>query len=81
MDDVPIASRDPCAGRRLWIGGVAMVTTGLLPAVRRFKSPAERIAFFVTIERRFAWQACLLQPAHRCGVASARPKRSALLAC
>lgn len=41
----------------LWIGGVAMVTTVLLPAVRRFKSASERIAFFDMIERRFAWQA------------------------
>jgi uncharacterized membrane protein len=41
----------------LWIGGVAMVTTILLPAVRRFKSAEERITFFETIERRFAWQA------------------------
>jgi len=41
----------------LWIGGVAFVTTVLLPAVRRLKSPAERVAFFEEIERRFAWQA------------------------
>jgi uncharacterized membrane protein len=41
----------------LWIGGVAMVTTILLPAVRRLKSGEERIVFFESIERRFAWQA------------------------
>ena len=41
----------------LWIGGVAMVTTVLLPAVRRFKSAEERVAFFERVERRFAWQA------------------------
>lgn len=41
----------------LWIGGVAMVTTVLLPAVRRMKAPRERVAFFETIESRFAWQA------------------------
>ena len=41
----------------LWIGGVAMVTTVVLPAVRRFKSAAERLAFFDAIERRFARQA------------------------
>jgi uncharacterized membrane protein len=41
----------------LWIGGVAFVTTVLLPAVRRLKSPAERVAFFEEVERRFAWQA------------------------
>ena len=41
----------------LWIGGVAFVTTVLLPAVRRMKTPAERVAFFESVERRFAWQA------------------------
>ncbi|MEC9483390.1 MAG: hypothetical protein UMU75_08740 [Halomonas sp.] len=40
----------------LWIGGVAMVTTVLLPAVKRFKSEAERVAFFEKVEARFAWQ-------------------------
>ena len=41
----------------LWIGGVAFVTTVLLPAVRRMKTPAERVAFFESVEQRFAWQA------------------------
>lgn len=41
----------------LWIGGVAMVTTVLLPAVARFADPAERVSLFEQIERRFAWQA------------------------
>lgn len=41
----------------LWIGGVAFVTTVLLPAVRNFKTPVERVAFFDAIERKFAWQA------------------------
>lgn len=41
----------------LWIGGVAFVTTVLLPAVRRMTTPAERAAFFESVERRFAWQA------------------------
>lgn len=40
----------------LWIGGVAMVTAVLLPAIRRFKAPEERVAFFEEIERRFAAQ-------------------------
>jgi uncharacterized membrane protein len=40
----------------LWIGGVAMVTTVLLPAARRLKTPAERVAFFEEIERDFAAQ-------------------------
>lgn len=41
----------------LWIGGVAMVTLVLLPAVRRFKTPQEQVAFFEQLEGRFAAQA------------------------
>jgi len=41
----------------LWIGGVAMVTTVLLPAAKRMKTPAERVMFFETVERGFALQA------------------------
>ncbi len=41
----------------LWIGGVAFVTTVLLPAVRRMKTPEERVAFFEEVEGRFANQA------------------------
>lgn len=41
----------------LWIGGVAMVTTVLLPATRRFKDPVEQVAFFEAVEHRFAVQA------------------------
>ena len=33
-----------------------MVTTVLVPAVRRFKSPEERTGFFELVERRFARQ-------------------------
>ena len=41
----------------LWIGGVAMVTTVILPSVRRLKSPQEQLALFEQIEGRFARQA------------------------
>src|SRR5436190_9754691 len=41
----------------LWIGGVALVTTVLLPATRRMKARDERVDFFESIERGFAWQA------------------------
>jgi uncharacterized membrane protein len=57
MDDVRIAVAIHVTAVVLWIGGVAMVTTVLLPAVRRFKSVQEQIEFFEAIERRFAWQA------------------------
>ncbi len=39
-----------------WIGGVAMVTTVLLPAVARFRTAEERVAFFEQLEQRFAAQ-------------------------
>jgi uncharacterized membrane protein len=41
----------------LWIGGVAFVTTVLLPAARRLRAPEERLTLFDAVERRFAWQA------------------------
>ena len=41
----------------LWIGGVAMVTTVIIPSVKRLKSKEERIQTFETIEGRFAIQA------------------------
>lgn len=44
-------------GVLLWIGGVAMVTTVLLPTTRRLKAAPERVAFFERVEGRFAAQA------------------------
>jgi uncharacterized membrane protein len=41
----------------LWIGGIAMVTTVILPAVRRISVPEDRISTFEAIEHRFSWQA------------------------
>lgn len=41
----------------LWIGGVAMVTTVIIPAVKRMKSKEEQIETFEKIEGRFAIQA------------------------
>lgn len=40
----------------LWIGGVAMVTLVLLPAIKRLIEPEQRIDFFEKIEGSFAWQ-------------------------
>ena len=56
MDDVTLARAIHVLAVVLWIGGVALVTTVLLPAVRRFASPEKRIAFFESVEQRFAWQ-------------------------
>ncbi|HQE34496.1 MAG TPA: hypothetical protein PLQ70_07500, partial [Flavobacterium alvei] len=41
----------------LWIGGVSMVTTVLIPAIKKMKSKEERIATFEMIEGKFATQA------------------------
>ena len=57
MDPAIVTRTLHVLGVVLWIGGVAFVTTVLLPSVRRLKSPAERVAFFEAIEGRFAWQA------------------------
>jgi len=57
IDDASLARAVHLFGVVLWIGGVGFVTTVLLPAVRRIKDPAERVAFFEAIEGRFAWQA------------------------
>lgn len=40
-----------------WIGGVAMVTTVIIPSVKRMKSKEERLETFERIEGRFALQA------------------------
>lgn len=41
----------------LWIGGVAMVTTVILPSLKKTKSKEEFIRTFEILEHRFAWQA------------------------
>ena len=57
MAELIIARIIHVLGVVLWIGGVAMVTTVLLPATRRIKSPEERVQFFERIEAGFARQA------------------------
>ena len=37
-----------------WIGGLAMVTTVIIPSVKKFKSAEEQIAFFEMIESKFS---------------------------
>lgn len=41
----------------LWIGGVSMVTTVLIPAIKKMKSKEDQIATFEAIEGKFALQA------------------------
>jgi len=57
MEDIVIARALHVLGVILWIGGVAMVTTVLLPATRALRSPAEQLAWFEAVEGRFAVQA------------------------
>ncbi|GJL73993.1 hypothetical protein [Nitrosomonas sp.] len=57
MDDFAFARVLHVLGVVLWIGGVAMVTLVLLPALKRLSSPAEAMVFFTDFRRRFAAQA------------------------
>jgi uncharacterized membrane protein len=57
MNDVTIARALHVLAIVLWIGGVGLVTTVLLPALRRFSDPTQRIAVFEAVERRFGVQA------------------------
>lgn len=57
MNDYFFARLVHVAAVVLWIGGVAFVTTVLLPAVGRLHVPAERVALFERVEAGFARQA------------------------
>ena len=57
MDDITLARALHILAVVVWIGGVAFVTTVLLPGVRDIKAPKERVVFFEVAERRFAGQA------------------------
>jgi uncharacterized membrane protein len=59
MDDVVVARALHVVAVVIWIGGVAMATTVMLPAVRRAELGPNWLLAFHTIERRFAWQARL----------------------
>ena len=38
----------------IWIGGLTIVTTVILPAVKKFKAAEERIEFFEMVESKFS---------------------------
>ena len=59
MDDFIVARAVHVVAVLLWIGGVAFVTTVLLPAVRRSTPPGRRLEEFHRVEARFAPQARL----------------------
>lgn len=57
MDDFTIARIVHVVAVLMWIGGVAFVTTVMLPAIRREHQATERLAAFHRIENGFARQA------------------------
>ena len=57
MTDVIIARALHVVAVVIWIGGLSMATTVVLPAVRRGDLGENRIQAFHAIERRFIWQA------------------------
>jgi uncharacterized membrane protein len=57
MDDAVIARILHVLAVVVWIGGVSMVTTTVLPALRRGDFGPDRLKAFEAIERRFVWQA------------------------
>ncbi|SDR63568.1 Uncharacterized membrane protein [Rhizobiales bacterium GAS113] len=57
MEDVTLALALHVVAIVVWIGGVGLVTTVLLPTLRRLPDAAQRIAVFEAVERRFSSQA------------------------
>jgi hypothetical protein len=57
MDDVTIARALHVLAIVHWIGGVAMVTAVILPALGRRGEAAERLALFEAVEGKFSGQA------------------------
>jgi uncharacterized membrane protein len=57
VDDITLARALHVLAVVLWIGGVGLVTTVVLPAIRHLKAGEERPSFFDAFERRFARQA------------------------
>lgn len=57
MTDVVLARVLHVLAVVIWIGGVSLVTTVALPALRRGELGADRRAAFRAIQHRFIWQA------------------------
>lgn len=55
MDVLAIARALHVLGVVVWIGGVGMITAVILPAMRSFQPPEDRVRIFESLERRFAW--------------------------
>lgn len=57
MDDIVVARVLHILAVVIWIGGVSMATTIILPMVRRGELGGDWLAAFQAIEHRFVWQA------------------------
>ena len=57
MNDLAIARAIHVLAVVIWIGGVAMVTTVILPMVLRARTTREGQTLLEAVERRFIWQA------------------------
>jgi uncharacterized membrane protein len=57
MNDIAFAISLHLIAVVIWIGGVGLVTTVLMPSIRRQYAPEARLAAFLLIEQRFVWQA------------------------
>jgi uncharacterized membrane protein len=57
MDSIILARALHVLAVVIWIGGVAMATTVVIPAVRRGAFGEDRLRAFQAVEHRFAWQA------------------------
>lgn len=57
MADIAIARALHVLAVVIWIGGVSMATTVMLPAIRRGDLGQDPLHAFDAIERRFVWQA------------------------
>jgi len=56
MDDLVVARVLHVLGVVVWLGGLSLVTTALLPAIRRGELGSDWLAAFQAVERRFSWQ-------------------------
>ncbi|MGB6651555.1 MAG: hypothetical protein WBE64_05235, partial [Xanthobacteraceae bacterium] len=57
MNDIIVARALHVLAVVIWIGGVSMATTVVLPAVRRRALGENQFQAFQAIEHRFVWQA------------------------
>lgn len=57
MNNIAIAVAIHLAAIVWWIGGVAMVTTVVLPAALKMTNPVDGLAMFQHVEKRFSWHA------------------------